>query len=222
MKVWMIRHPETTANRDKIIYGRQDYPYTPRGEQQEQWVVDWIREVRETYGKGWNFKMITSPRGRAKVLAGDLGKVLETEVEEDERLTEMNFGCLEGLTYEEVKNRYPKVYEDFYYHFDTMHIPEGESYEAFVNRLEAFYAHRLAKDCSYWQAMHHQKEQDKEELCLILVTHGAVLRHFMEKMLQLNPGDSWKFNVINGTIIQYRWNQSWSLEGMIPCRITEV
>lgn len=212
MKVWMIRHPQTTANRDKIIYGHRDYPYTMRGKQQKKTVIEWAKTARQSYAKDWSFNIITSPRGRAKVLAMDLAEALEAEVTEDERLTEMSFGCLEGLTYEEVKVKYPKVYEDFYHHFDTMQIPEGESYQAFITRLEGFYKEWLSEG---------KGKAKRDTDCLILVTHGAVMRHFMEKMLRLNPGDSWKFKIINGTIIQYEWNQDWSIEGMIPCKITE-
>lgn len=225
MKFWMIRHPETVANQNHLIYGRLDYPYTMKGIQQKEAVAQWVRHAKESFAKEWSFEIISSPRERAKHLAEYIGSILSTSVVTDERITEMNFGCLEGLTVEEAKEAYPQVYEAFIHDFDSMHIPEGETYQAFVDRLNEFYAeqvaHRTKNNRVERLEQEKKREQGPKEKCLVVVTHGAVMRHYIETMLQLNPGDSWKFSVSNGTIVQYRWKQHWSVEAIIPCQMME-
>jgi broad specificity phosphatase PhoE len=180
MKIFLVRHPQTTANQQKIIYGKTDYPYTQAGEKQVKSILDFFSmQVRSD-----RIKIITSPAIRAVNLANQIGKLFKEVPSMDERLGEMNFGIFEGLTLGEAKEKHPLAYDDFVHRFETSSIPEGESYIAFQERIKRFIVTMPEKD--EW----------------ILVTHGAVIREMLEQILGLKAGDSWKFSINNGTIVE--------------------
>ena len=89
MKIYLVRHPETIANRDGIVYGWMDYPYTEVGQEMARRIPSYFRglEIDAVY---------SSPLGRARRLAEGIGQETGRSVQTDDRLKEMNFGVLEG------------------------------------------------------------------------------------------------------------------------------
>jgi len=194
MNITLIRHPQTKANKAHIIYGKTDYEYTERGKNQLLWIKDYMMlnysmkaEFEENKEK---YKIITSPRRRAKDLAMAISQEMDIGWEEEKLIGEMDFGIFEGLTTEEAKLKYPDEYFDFQYHFDTTAIPDGDSYEAFINRVNSF-VDRLG--------LYHESGKYNE---LLIVTHGGVIRELFERLLEVEPGTSWKLLVGNGCILK--------------------
>ena len=180
MKITLVRHPQTIANQKKIIYGKTNFPYTKLGEEQIKSIVTYFEQ--KCLSK--KVKIVTSPAERAAELALQTGSIIGIMPRLEKRLGEMDFGIFEGKTIEEIKENYQKEYEDFVYRFETTCIPGGESYQEFRQRIHEYVA-TLSKEDE-----------------VILFTHGAVIREILEHMLSLTPGDSWKFSINNGTIIE--------------------
>lgn len=194
MNITLIRHPQTTANKNHIIYGVKDFDYTDRGEHQSLWIKEYMNM---NYGMNSDFQehkeryhIISSPRGRAMKLAESIGESLGMDLEVKEEIGEMNFGIFEGLSTEEAKSQYPDAYFNFQYHFDTTAIPEGESYEDFIARMDRF--------IDYLGTLHASEQYEE----VIIVSHGGVLREVLENLLDMEPGSSWKFQISNGCIIK--------------------
>lgn len=208
MKVTLIRHPQTIANERKIIYGALDYPYTERGKLQYNHVCSFFEDQIMMKKIDVNKVMLfSSPSLRTKKLSEGIGAVLGISNSVDQRLAEMNFGIFEGLTSKEAQVKYPQAYQNFKYHFDTTTIPEGESYPDFMNRIKEFLHHRsmrapsrLKNETEQYIDKHMTVEEDEQQL--IIVTHGAVVREILEHLLELSPGDSWKFVIGNGCIVE--------------------
>lgn len=193
MNVTLVRHPQTTANKLHVIYGNSDYPYTERGEHQLLWVKDYMAINYGMYLKdtpGQKMKIFSSPRGRAFKLARAISEELETTCEVDENISEMDFGIFEGLTIEEAMEKYPEDYNNFQDHFDTTRIPDGESYDDFIDRMDNFLE----------QIAYLNNEEKLDEI--IVVSHGGVIRELLERLLDIDPGESWKFLIGNGCIIK--------------------
>ena len=193
MNVTLVRHPQTTANKLHVIYGNTDYPYTERGEHQLLWVKDYMAinygmYLEETPDQ--NMKIFSSPRGRALKLATAISEELDINCQVDENIGEMDFGIFEGLTMEEAIEKYPVDYNNFQEHFDTTRIPEGESYNDFIDRIDNFLDH-----IAYLNNEVHLDE-------IIVVSHGGVIRELLERLLDIDPGESWKFLIGNGSIIK--------------------
>jgi broad specificity phosphatase PhoE len=178
MKLIFLRHPETLANVEHLIYGKTDYPYTEIGKQQFTLALESVKTF--TYNV-----ILTSPIGRALNLAEAVATQSGVPFQVDSRLEEMNHGVLEGLTTHEAEQKYPKVFKSFMDDFETFQLPDGESYEMFSTRI--------------YEAMDEviRSQQD----CLI-VTHGGVIRTALEYLLNCEPGLSWYLEVGNCSFIE--------------------
>jgi len=218
MKLTLIRHPQTEANVKKIIYGRLDYPYSQLGKNQFDAILDYIqRHYIKPSENSKGLKLYTSPSRRTQALAIEIGKLLAIPVHVEDRIAEMNFGIFEGHTSEEIERKYPEAYNNFIHNFSNSTIPDGESYGCFVKRIEeviseqhTFILKQTNLESNFKNEVATEKMTEKmtdndlvEEI--ILVTHGAVIREFIEKVLELGEGSSWKFVVGNACIIKFEY-----------------
>jgi len=151
----LVRHGESTANRDRCFTITDDVPLTELGRQQ-------ARETALRIAKRFEpARVISSTFARARqtaeIIAAELG--LETEVVAD--LHERNFGCLKGQPYEAFTEL---VLRDPSYDAakDWLWRPDGgESQEDVRNRVVAVIEQVRARHL----------EQD-----IVVVSHGAVMR----------------------------------------------
>lgn len=167
--IYLLRHGETTWNREDRIQGQRDAPLTGRG-------VEQARRTGRTLGRliedDAPFKLITSPLGRARRTA-DL--VLESvrasihEVRADARLMEMNWGRWEGLVREQIMMRDAERWRRFEADSWSVSPPDGESYG------------ELAARAREWL-----ESTDSEER-LIVVAHGGFGRMLRGHYLGLPP-----------------------------------
>ncbi|PKM67896.1 MAG: hypothetical protein CVU95_04415 [Firmicutes bacterium HGW-Firmicutes-2] len=183
MRFIFLRHPETTANEKNLIYGKTDYPYTKRGQQQFEEALDYVERFRFD-------KILTSPLGRAYELASAVASKMSKELIVHEELEEMNFGIFEGLTEDEAMIKYPDVHQAFVESFETTLFPEGESFDVFKNRVEGFVNH------------YRQSEMD-----WLVVSHGGVIRTAIEYLLDNKSGLSWHLEIGNCSIIEIHINE---------------
>ena len=94
----IIRHGETTGNRDGIWQGHLDTPLTDVG-------IAQARAVAERLGKASFSRLYSSDLGRAhKTAAIRTGHSIKTDL----RLRERSLGVFEGLTTPEIQTRYPE------------------------------------------------------------------------------------------------------------------
>jgi broad specificity phosphatase PhoE len=114
-----LRHGESTGNAERRWQGQADYPLTDKGCQQAQALADrWLAEGRK-------FDCIlTSPLKRAKQTADIVGNALNLSVETDPLWMERDIGQVQGLTSEEVHQRYPE--REFITPFSAALGNEGE------------------------------------------------------------------------------------------------
>jgi broad specificity phosphatase PhoE len=128
--MWLVRHGETEWSRDGRHTSTTDLPLTEEG-----------RRVAETLGgrlEGDRFALVlTSPRQRARdtaLLAG----YADAEVDDD--LAEWDYGDLEGLTTEQIRETYPgwTIWQG--------PVPGGESAEQVATRLDRVVARARASD----------------------------------------------------------------------------
>lgn len=97
--VYLVRHGETVWNAARRIQGQSDSPLTEKGEQQAHQVGERVKSLGITH-------IIASDLGRTRRTAEIIADACGCTVTLDERLRELNMGCLEqrpldGLTEEE-------------------------------------------------------------------------------------------------------------------------
>lgn len=123
IELWLVRHGQTDWNRRHLLQGWVDTPLNQRGE----------RQARELAG---------SLRGRSftGVWSSDLSRAVETarlaygEPIQSEALRELNFGEIQGLSWEGIS----QDVRDQMIAFDGFAAPGGESHSQMRERVMVF------------------------------------------------------------------------------------
>lgn len=104
MRVYLVRHGETESNRLGLALGRDDVPLNEHG----LWQAE---RVGRALASEPLVAVYSSPLRRALDTAGAVAGHHGREVQVEERLIEMDVGELDGLTFAEVRKRYPDLLE---------------------------------------------------------------------------------------------------------------
>ena len=169
MRIYIVRHGETEANKNGYLQGWTDVPLNENG-----------RIIAELTGrgiKGIRFDhCISSPLIRAKetaeILLRESGN--SVPVSFDDRIKEMNFGSFEGMSVRDEKLiqflKEPVVDYKF---------PDGESFQEVMNRTQEFLKELIAKD---------------DGKTYLVSTHGCALRAMLNFLYE-DKDDYWHGHV---------------------------
>lgn len=102
--VYLIRHGEITQSSPRRFVGQSDLLLTDRGREQMRQVAGYL------VGRGVR-RILCSPLSRCVESAGILGSALGLRPEVVPDLREIGLGVWEGLTVDEVRERFPGAYE---------------------------------------------------------------------------------------------------------------
>ena len=100
----MVRHGETEANRRGLALGRADLPLNEIGRKQ-------AIQIAAALAAEPIVAVYCSPLARAMATAGPIAAVHHLPVDIDPALIEMDIGELDGLTFPQVRERYPGLLE---------------------------------------------------------------------------------------------------------------
>jgi alpha-ribazole phosphatase len=127
MKLLLIRHGDVGWNKKGFL------SYTDLGLTKLGFIQ--AKKVAETLKKEKIDVIYCSPLKRCVLTAETIAKELKTKFIVDERLKEVNFGIFEGLTVEEAKRKFPKIFSERIKNKWKFRIPGGESYEDAAKRV---------------------------------------------------------------------------------------
>ena len=163
-RLYLVRHAQTTWNRENRIQGGSDVPLSEFGHQQAKRLGVFFASC---HVRG----MFTSPLLRsqqtAQAIAAGNGHGVTPVV--DEALAEMFLGAWEGLTPEEVDARFEGAYHRWRFAPSTVCIPEAEPLETFRTRV------RRAFDAVLAQVGEGE---------FVIVSHGGVIAALLADCLQ--------------------------------------
>jgi broad specificity phosphatase PhoE len=185
MKFILIRHGETYANVEQLIYGTTHSEFTKKGIKQIDYIMKYVQSVNVDY-------VYSSPLDRTKVIADNIGQLINKKVILVEQLSEMNYGIFEGLTPSIAKKRYPNEYNQFMNDYKDYIIPEGENIIDFDNRVIEFLDD--VKDINGTS---------------VIVTHGGVIRTSIMHLLNLRSEDRWHFKILPGMIVEIEYKNGY-------------
>jgi alpha-ribazole phosphatase len=144
----LVRHCEPQEDARGLCYGRLDIGLSDAGRQHAE------RLAAALARHEWD-AVYASPRLRARETAVAVNR----DVVIDDGLREIDFGELEGRSYDEIAATDPELYRAWMERPTTVHFPGGESFaELRVRALEALDRIRAAHEVA------------------VVVTHGGVLR----------------------------------------------
>ena len=161
MKIYLIRHGETTGDIEDRFGGDYDDHLTQQGKAQSQELAKQLQD------KGIEI-IFVSPRIRAKETAEEVQKVLKVPVEVVDDLRERNhYGVLTGLTKTEAKEKHPidfeKISKDQIYH----DVSNSESYEEVKERVIKVFNEILLKDYK----------------TIAIISHGGIISTYVREVL---------------------------------------
>ena len=187
----LVRHGETEGESSIRYHGRSDVALSEPGRTQ----MRLAGRALETYRRAKHFaRVFSSPLARAsegaRIVAGDSAPIVTIE-----EFAEVHFGLFEGLTAEEIRERYPdefalwnanRLAPDYSY-------PRGERRAAFAARVERGLERMLA----LWTP------RDDDALVL---AHRGVIRAIVRKLARQEP------MVELGSIHILRFDGGWQAE----------
>ena len=164
VRIIFVRHAQAGSNaKSKVCFnGTLDEPLTSVGKRQAEKAAIALKDVKID-------AIFSSSLKRALETANIINKYHNVGIIIDRRLREANFGIWEGLTIEEVKAKYPQMYEERLkdkYHY---RIKGGESYEDVEKRVMDFL----------------KEVKDKyARKTILVVTHATTLKLIFKHLLK--------------------------------------
>ena len=164
-KLILVRHGDTELNSAERYWGHSDVKLSAAGFRQAE-------RLRERLAAQKIDAIYSSNLQRASVTAEIIASKHRLAVTTCAELREINFGKLEGLTFEEINQLYPEVTRLWVKGSSTLQYPGGESLDELNNRVSNF--------------MGRLKKHTPEETILI-VAHNGSLRLLMCQLLGIEP-----------------------------------
>jgi broad specificity phosphatase PhoE len=132
MRLYFVRHGESTWNVEGRFQGQLDAPLSDLGVRQARAVAQRIaREVQPA-------AIVSSPLSRALRTAQIIGEACGIPGSIDERLLEICHGEWQGLLKEDVMRRWPALYRQWHEVPASTTFPGGESLRQVQARLDSF------------------------------------------------------------------------------------
>ncbi len=134
--IYLTRHGQTEWNLEGRMQGRMESALTPLGVRQAAAMAELVGALVERDGrKDW--RLASSPAGRAQATAGAIARRLGLPVELDERLIEIGCGEWEGRLRADVAVSHPELFATREWFFNA---PGGETYDEVFGRVSDWLA----------------------------------------------------------------------------------
>jgi broad specificity phosphatase PhoE len=127
MKVYLVRHGQTSWNKDQRLQGLRDISLNRTGVRQSHRLADWYRKTGAK-------RIVSSPLLRARRTAQILAKRTGRAPLTDDRLREIDHGPWTGLRLEAIENRFPDEFAEWSFVPEKLRMSNGESLMAVYSR----------------------------------------------------------------------------------------
>jgi phosphoserine phosphatase len=152
MKIYLVRHGQTSWNQDQRLQGLCDVPLNRTGIRQSHRLAEWYRNTGVR-------RIVSSPLFRARRTAQILAERTGRTPLMDDRLREIDHGPWTGLRLDAIEDRFPDDFATWSFVPEKLRVPNGESLMAVYHRCTQALLD-LIKD--------HPDED------VLLVSHGVV------------------------------------------------
>lgn len=129
VKIILMRHGQSEANKANIFAGHLDLPLTELGEKQAQLSAEYIVNNYEID------KIYASDLKRAYNTGKTVADMLNMEIETSEKLREISAGEWEGHPFDELETKYEEEYRLWCNDIGKAACPGGESVKDFSQRI---------------------------------------------------------------------------------------
>ena len=164
-RIFLVRHGETFWHAEHRYAGSADVGLTENGYAQAERLAKWARtaELAAVY---------SSPLSRARETAERSAVAAGVTLRVDPRFTEVDFAEGEGLTRDEMRQRFPDALEAFIAHPATSPLPGGEEG-----------LHAAARFLEALDEVAHRFEGQR----VLIVAHATVIRLVLCELIGIDP-----------------------------------
>lgn len=177
-KIYLVRHGQTNANKDKKYCGQTDVSLNENGVNGAKKIAKVLKDVSIN-------QIITSDLNRALTTASYINEYHHLDIIQNKQLREINFGDFENLTFQEISEKYPQAKAEMLDKKTEYVFPNGESISQVYQRVVKGYHDILS---SY-------PDQD-----ILIVAHGGVIRSILTSVLSGDIENYWAIEIDNTTI----------------------
>ncbi|MFM6922335.1 MAG: histidine phosphatase family protein [Polynucleobacter victoriensis] len=177
-KIYLIRHGETTWNREKRLQGHLDIGLNERG----YWQADRIGEY-------------LADKSIAAVISSDLSRAVDTakavakhhglNLQYDAGLRERHYGLMQGLSHEEIAQKHPRNHLAWKNREVDFEPESGESLRQFYDRV-------------IHSATHWASQYDGQDI--VIVAHGGVLDCLNRAATNKTLAQARDFEILNASL----------------------
>lgn len=167
-RLYLVRHGQTDLSARRCYSGRRDIPLTDLGRQQAEHAGQVLRRARVD-------AVYSSPLSRAADTARAIAAATGAPVTIDQRLTEVDYGPLEGLERESARQQFGDAFDTWRQEPMRCPIPGVESLATALERVTEATGEVLANSG-----------------CPVIVAHQGILRVVLMALGELNAADYFK------------------------------
>ncbi len=188
MLLYLIRHGQTEANRNRTFQGTTDFPLNETGNQQAIRIGEFLKTepIHTIY---------TSSMKRAQQTAAPLAETRGIKPRPMDTFREVDCGRWEGVAFEHVLAEEPELLGKWLTDPETA-APEGESLASVYRRVETPLQQIIDR---------HRKEDG----AVAIVAHGAVNRALICHLLGVSPDRAFRFDQQNGCINRFDFTHTY-------------
>jgi alpha-ribazole phosphatase len=183
MRLVLVRHATVEDSALGRCYGTLDVALSAAGRSEAAALAATLSSERIQ-------AVVSSPRARSVETAKAIAHAHGLEVQQEPRLCELDFGELEGRTYDELAASMPELYAEWMSTPTTVQFPGGESYaDLHARALAAVEAIREAHDGE----------------TVVAVTHGGVVRAVLREVLGVPAARIFRIAVDPASVSIVEW-----------------
>lgn len=177
-RLLLVRHGVTESNTQRRFSGHSDADLNTEGYRQAEKLGNRLAEVKIDVAFSSDLK-------RALTTAEIICAKHEINIMSGPDLREFNYGIAEGMTYQEIAERYPELGESISRYNYELAFPDGESFEELYSRADSFIK---------------RVNNHSEDHTVLIVSHGGMLRTLLCKLLTLEHKHWSKFRIDNASL----------------------
>jgi broad specificity phosphatase PhoE len=185
MELLLVRHAEVASDARGRCYGRLDVPLSEEGRMQARALGDLL--AGEDLAA-----VVSSPRVRALDTARPIAARHGLPVTPLDELSELDFGELEGLTFDEIAVTWPDLYERWMTHPAAVVFPGGERFIELQQRAK--------------EAVARLRDMYEGQI-VVAVTHAGVVRAVVAAALRIPDERIFGLSVDIASISHVGWSQ---------------
>ena len=178
VKLILVRHALTVDNQKSRLSGHIDSSISEEGKEQIDKITNYLKDFDID-------KIYTTTSSRTKDTVKKLSELKSIEIIEKESLKEISFGDFEGLTFDEMKDKYPKEFQDMIEKGYEYKYPNGESLIDSYNRVCIELDNIISNN---------------DDRTILICSHGGTIRNIITYLISNSYKYHWNFKIDNGSV----------------------